>query len=175
MSFNTEKFYLWFLCKRDHEHEGSGKSLCYKSSGGCVECSRINTRKRYMGNKKRHLVYTRKWRIANPMKACGYCKTYFKTTQGRLVCILADMKKRCFNLKNKDYTRYGGRGITICQAWLNSLDAFREWALANGYVAGLVIDRIDNDGNYCPDNCQWLTKSDHAKKHAGKGLKKKRG
>lgn len=73
------------------------------------------------------------------------------------------MKQRCSNPKNKFYHRYGGRGISVCEEWLNIKD-FSEWAFQNGWKDGLSLDRIDNDGNYCPDNCQWISLSENSRK-----------
>ena len=71
--------------------------------------------------------------------------------------IWSGLKQRCTNPKAKDYPNYGGRGIEVCHEWLDSFEAFRDWALANGYQDDLTIDRIDVDGNYEPDNCRWIS------------------
>ena len=68
------------------------------------------------------------------------------------------MKQRCLNPNNTAYKFYGGRGITICDEWLD-FNNFYNWAMANGYSDSLTIDRINNDGNYNPDNCRWTTRS----------------
>lgn len=73
----------------------------------------------------------------------------------RLYSVWAAMKARCSNPAVKNFARYGGRGITVCSAWQSSYTAFREWAMLNGYHAGLSLDRIDCDGGYGPDNCRW--------------------
>lgn len=75
------------------------------------------------------------------------------------------MKARCFNPNLKAFPYYGGRGITVCEEWKNNFQAFYDWAMSNGYEENLTLDRIDNNDNYCPENCRWVTM---AKQNANK-------
>lgn len=81
----------------------------------------------------------------------------------RLYTIWRNMKCRCLNRQHPAYSRYGGRGISVCDEWLNFTE-FQRWALSSGYTDEMTIDRIDVDKGYEPGNCQWMTKSEHAKK-----------
>ena len=69
----------------------------------------------------------------------------------------AGARKRCYNKHDRRYPLYGGRGIRMCDEWLMSFRTFAEWAYGHGYRTGLSLDRIDNDGNYCPENCRFVT------------------
>ena len=80
------------------------------------------------------------------------------------------MKQRCFNPNDPKYHRYGGCGIKVCDDWLN-IKGFAEWALANGWREGMSIDRIDNDGNYEPSNCLWVSMSENSRKKSTTKLK----
>ena len=81
----------------------------------------------------------------------------------RLFTTWRNMRVRCYSEKDKRYPHYGGRGITVCDEWRDSFEAFRDWALANGYNDDLTIDRIDPDGNYEPSNCRFITRAENNK------------
>lgn len=120
--------------------------------------------------KKRHGMFkcecgsTNRMPIASAKKAkvCQLCnvKNASKThgdSNTKLHNTWKNMKARCYSKNHMYYNNYGGRGITICEEWRTSYEAFKKWAVDNGYEEELTIDRKENDGNYEPSNCRWVT------------------
>ena len=85
----------------------------------------------------------------------------------RLHKIFSGMMTRCYNTSDKNYKWYGEKGVGVYKEWINNPSLFEQWALDSGYQNNLTIDRIDSDGDYCPENCQWISLEENVRK-AGK-------
>lgn len=102
-------------------------------------------------------------------KSCGCYKndiarkrlTKHGLSRTKLRSILTSIHSRCENPNHISYKNYGGRGISVCKEWIEDFSAFYEWAINNGYKENLQIDRINNDGNYEPNNCRFVTQKEN--------------
>lgn len=90
-------------------------------------------------------------------------KTHGYATGGvhPLIRVLSGMVYRCHNPKSRAFPRYGGRGIVVCEEWKRKPVLFVRWALSNGWKPGLTIDRRNNDGNYEPTNCRFVSRQEN--------------
>lgn len=127
----------------------------------CVECGQIF-------EFKRSSLSCRKTNKCTHYNSYGKIKIKTEVNKAlirdhRINNIFRAMMNRCYDSRNKDYNRYGDRGITVCQEWIDDPASFEEWAYKNGYKNNLTIDRINEDRNYCPDNCRWVTLEENSR------------
>lgn len=99
-----------------------------------------------------------------PRKSSGADNNNYKVgfaMNKKLYWVYHAMIQRCYMTNCKQFPRYGLRGIKVCKEWLTDKTSFYKWALENGYKEGLTLDRIDNDGNYEPSNCAWVSNKEN--------------
>uniref|UniRef100_A0A6M3J1L0 Uncharacterized protein n=1 Tax=viral metagenome TaxID=1070528 RepID=A0A6M3J1L0_9ZZZZ len=107
--------------------------------------------------------------VGRENKSCG-CSSWKLISAGvtkhgksksSLYSVWHGMKTRCYNKNVLNHKHYGARGIIVCKEWINNFELFQNWALENGYKKGLQIDRIDNNGNYNPSNCRFVSQKEN--------------
>lgn len=90
---------------------------------------------------------------SNLIKSCGCLLKPHGETKTRIHRIWVNMRMRC---KHEGQKHWHDKGIMVCEEWKDYI-TFRDWALSNGYAEDLTLDRIDSDGDYCPENCRWVS------------------
>lgn len=140
---------------------------------------KIGTKREKSGRKQMHAMFLcegcdsvveRNYQNGLRQKTCGcvsQSKTHGDSTKDskyhKLYIKWLSMRKRCYDKMDKRYYRYGGRGIIVCEEWRYTYQIFKKWAINNGYKSDLQIDRIDNNGNYEPSNCRFVTNKENCR------------
>ena len=148
--YTGQKFSRLLVIQRLRQYDG--KNTFYKCKCDCGKDTIVDARNLTTGNTKSCGCFQQEQRIA--------VNTTHNGTYSKLYTIWCGMKARCYNPKCERYKNYGARGITICDEWLHDFNAFRAWAINNGYIKDsksgeYTIDRIDINGNYEPNNCRF--------------------
>ena len=125
---------------------------------------------------------TRRVNAVGLLQSCGCVrykivsekKTKHNLGYSKIYKVWHSMVSRCYKEKSNAFQLYGGRGIKVCKSWKDDVNAFKEWAINNGYKEGLTIDRIDNNGNYEPSNCRWISLKENSRNRRKSKLDKQK-
>ena len=138
---------------------------------GLYECSFCN----------KNIIKRKSSVLAGKVKSCGCMTNKIRANNNtkhglggtKIYKVWHSMVSRCQNVKSQSYHLYGARGITVCDEWINNVTLFNKWCIETGYQEGLEIDRIDNNGNYEPNNCRWISSKQNARNRRQSKLNQK--
>ncbi len=133
------------LEERIVKNRSSGRKVYIAGEFECPVCGDIVVRIKSDGKKQK--------------RCCGGSNNIFPKGS-KIHNTYIGMTQRCWDKNAINYKNYGGRGIKVCKPWHN-FNNFAKWAIANGFKEGLQIDRIDNDGDYEPSNCRFVTRAEN--------------
>lgn len=148
-----KKFGRLTVIERDYEKKSGGKTprVYWKCSCECGNITVVQSDSLRSGYTTSCGCYGKEQRLK--------VQTKHGLSGTRIERIYYNMISRCYNSNTPKFKNHGGRGIKVCEEWLgeNGLTNFNEWAINNGYDKSLTLDRINNDGDYAPNNCRWTT------------------